>query len=166
MDLRKIKNDYKLLFSSELNFFRDPRYGLILGVPMGLEDNSSQDFFQICEPHENTYFTASMYHVNGMTLSGWAKIRYSTVEQKMPYLEMVCEPYQVNGANWIGFAAEYEGTFPGNDYVSRYLVLCFCQGVNLISFTITARRDKFEENVELYNWIIKNALILEVLGTK
>ena len=161
MDLKKIKNDYRLEFVSELNFFRDPRFGLIVGVPLGWVDNSNQDFFQVCEPDLKTYLTASMYRISGLNLAAWTTVRLGTVAQNMSYLTQIGELFQVSGANWIGNAAEYRGTFPNNDFLSRYLVLCITRGEDLISFTITARDEEFEKNDQLFRWIIDKALILE-----
>jgi len=83
------------------------------------------------------------------------------VEEKMPFLKEICGAYQIAGVNWTGFAAEYEGNFPGNGYQSHYLVLCLSREKDLISFTITANSEIFEKNSNLYNWLLRNALIIE-----
>jgi hypothetical protein len=139
----------------KLRPFASPGFGLVLNAPESWRDNSDENLFQVVDPATETEFTASAYENSGMGLQAWADARLAVVEKGMPYLWQIKAPYQVKGAGWIGRAAEYQGTFPGRDYESRYLVLCLVTDRGLISFTVTASVAEFAAHEALYRRLLE-----------
>jgi len=162
MEISLIERDWNTKFPDrKLIFYRDQRFKIVFGVPSDWKNNCSSDLFQLEEPATETYFTASAYEMKGMPLRGWAKIRLSVVIEKMPYLRMVGDPYSIDGRNWSGYAADFEGQFPGKDYKSHYFVLCLSEGTKMISFTITTRKKIFDDHKDFYLSLVQSTLIVE-----
>lgn len=144
-------------FSSlKLRPFASPGFGLVLNAPESWRDNSDESLFQVVDPATDAEFTASAYENSGMTLQAWADARLAVVEKAMPFLKQIKAPCEVKGAGWTGIAAQYQGSFAGRDYESRYLVLCLVTERVLISFTVTARIPEFTANEALYRWLLEH----------
>jgi len=73
-------------------------------------------------------------------------------------MKQVKAPYRLQGKSWVGIAAEYRGTLPGNPCESHYLVLCILTDRVAISFTIAAPSESFANNEGLYRWLLQNHL--------
>jgi hypothetical protein len=105
-----LAGDYSQL---HLRRFFSPGSGLVLFAPDSWEDTSSAQHFQIYDRPNDTSFTSTGYANPGATVQQFASMRLSAVDQKMPYLRQTKAPYQIKGKTWVGIAAEYTGTFPG-----------------------------------------------------
>lgn len=144
----------------KLRRFVSPGFGIVLEAPEDWVENSDQQFFQVIDPAAACQFTASAYENPGQTLEEWASTRLSVVDEQMPYLQPLGQPFPLNGKSWTGIAAEYRGVFPGNNYQSHYLVLCLCTEKVVISFTVTAELNNYMANESLYRWLLAEKLVI------
>ncbi len=132
--------------------------GLIFRAPKEWHNNSSDKIFQVIDPETNTQFSSSFYENQGLSTEQWAEYRFQAVQKGMPYLKLDKEKEGITGASWNGFMAEYSGTFPGNNYVSKYLVVAFIKNNMLFSFTVTSDKDVYSKNKSIYTYLISNNL--------
>jgi hypothetical protein len=144
----------------KLRRFISPCFGVVLNAPQNWQENSNEQLFQIIDPLTDTQFTASGFENPGMALLQWADALFSSSAKGMPFLKAIKAPYAVEGVDWSGLAAEFQGTFPDRDYQSHYLVLCLCSEKVLVSFTVTARVAAFAENEAFYRWLLQTQLAL------
>lgn len=138
--------------------FFSPTFGLVIDAPDTWIEVDDPQFLQIVDPTTDTQLTASAYENNGVWLEQWANIRFSIVDQQMPYLQNVKESYGVKGKNVSGIASDYKGVFPDSGLERYYLVMCLRTDAFLISITITTSPEVFEKNEKFYRWLLQNQL--------
>lgn len=144
----------------KLRPFVSPGSGLLFNAPEEWEETSDADYFQVIDPATDAQFTASAYQNPGLDPRQWADARFAVVGNEMPFLTLARMPYAIQGSPWVGFAAEYRGVFPGQTRESHYLLLCLHTQQKLISFTITASREIFAQNEDLYRRLLAQHLHL------
>jgi hypothetical protein len=142
----------------KLKTFVSPDFGLVFNAPDTWVQGHDQQCFQVADPATGSAFTASAYENPGLHLEQWANLRFSAVEQEMPYLKCVRTPYGIKGRNVGGIASEYQGVFPDSGSNRHYLVFCLCTDKMVISFTITALVEVFAEQEAFYRWLLQTQL--------
>jgi len=148
----------------KLREFVSPAFGMVFKAPESWQGTSKGLLFGVHDPQADIQFTASAYAIQVISVEDWATLRFLAVDSKMPYLKQVIAPYELKGKGWSGIAAEYQGTFPNEDFETCYLVLCLKNGEIWISFTRVASAQTFAENEGLYRWLLQNQLTLRKTG--
>ena len=141
-----------------LKSFFSPAFGLVFSAPVNWRQIDDAKYFQVVDPLTGAEFTASAYANNGLFLEQWATLRTSIVAQEMPYLKCVRNSYGVKGRHVSGIASDYQGVFPDSGKNRHYLVLCLRTEKFLISFTLTAAVEDFEQHEMFYRWLLQNKL--------
>ena len=147
-----------------LREFGCPAFGLVLKAPEGFRDTSEGLDFGVLDPQNDIQFTASAYSVPVEYVEAWANLRFDAVASGMPFLRQVVSPYELHGQGWRGIAAEYQGTYPEEDFETRYLVLCLGNAGIWISLTLVASATAFAANEGLLRWLLANQVFLAPPG--
>lgn len=145
----------------ELRQFTSASFGLVFYAPASWQDTSDEQYFQLVDSETDAQFTASAFDNPRVSLQQWADTRLAAAEKGMPFLRRTKAPYEMNGIDWSGIAAEYQGTFPQRDDKSHYLVLCLRSEKIVFSFTVLAKVDVFAANEALYRWLLQSQLHIE-----
>lgn len=141
--------------------------GIVFTAPAHWVDSSTLEYFQVIEEQTGTQFTSTVYNNDDqLELKDWAKLRFQAVDERMPYLQFDGEYFSIPGPNWSGYASSYTGTFPDDNKVSKYVVIAFIKHHKMVSFTITADKKVYEENMPFYQQLVtENVDLYEIKKT-
>jgi len=136
----------------------NPAIGLSFFVPGAwVEKRNTRSTFYT-DLASGTKLEVSGAHRPGMTLGQFMTQRLGQVGHDMPYLRQADVPYQIDGDDWRGkirgMATEFTGTFPGEDFESRYLLACIWTEGTVVWFGIRVAADEFENQHAIYKWLL------------
>jgi uncharacterized membrane protein YhaH (DUF805 family) len=141
------------------------RIGLDFFVPEAWRETSLPTGFRYHDESSGSIIEATGFHRPNVSLAQWLGMRLGLVEHEMRFLKQDGATYDIEGEGWRdrvkGNATEFTGTFPGEDAESRYLVACIRVDGTLVSVSIRAPSDVFEENRALYKWFLSRIDINE-----
>ena len=91
-------------------------------------------------------------------LEQWMGMCLPVITQEMPFLRQSGVAYPINGSGWRdriqAMATEFVGVFGGDVVESRYLVCCFRSQQSLLTISIRAPSEVFEEQRDLLKWLL------------
>lgn len=139
--------------------------GLEFFVPGEWREIRTNKALKLTDDASGTVLEASGSHRPNVSLMQWHGMRMALVQHEMRYLTQDGEPYTIDGDEWRdrvkGMATEFTGTFPGDDFPSRYLVACIRIDGTVASIAIRAPLEAFEDNRALYKWLLGRVDLLE-----
>lgn len=135
-----------------------PKIGLEFFVPGDWTESATTTGLRFADPQRQSTMEASGFHRPNLSMAQWMEMRMALVRHEMRFLTQDGESYRIEGEGWRsrvqGMAAEFTGTFPGDDVESRYLVACIWVDGTLASIAIRAPAAVFERNRALYKWLL------------
>lgn len=136
----------------------NPAIGLSFFVPGAwVEKRNTRSTFYT-DLASGTKVEVSGAHRPNLTLGQFMTQRLGQVGHDMPYLRQADVPYQIDGDDWRGkirgMATEFTGTFPGDDFESRYLLACIWTEGTVVWFGIRVAADEFENQHAIYKWLL------------
>lgn len=136
----------------------NPAIGLSFFVPGAwVEKRNTRSTFYT-DLASGTKLEVSGAHRPNLTLGQFMTQRLGQVGHDMPYLRQADVPYQIDGDDWRGkirgMATEFTGTFPGDDFESRYLLACIWTEGTVVWFGIRVAADEFENQHAVYKWLL------------
>ena len=135
-----------------------PKIGLEFFVPGEWTESATTTGLRFTDQGRRTTVEASGFHRPNLSMAQWLDMRLTLVGHEMRYLTQDGQSYPFEGESWRsrvnGMATEFTGTFPGDDFESRYLVACVWTDGVLAAITIRAPADVFEQNRALYKWLL------------
>ena len=136
----------------------NPAIGLSFFVPGAwVEKRNTRSTFYT-DLASGTKVEVSGAHRPNLTLGQFMTQRLGQVGHDMPYLRQADVPYQIEGDDWRGkirgMATEFTGTFPGDDFESRYLLACIWTEGTVVWFGIRVAADEFENQHAIYKWLL------------
>ncbi len=135
-----------------------PRLGLEFYVPGAWTETRTSTGLRYLDEASGTQLEATGFHRDDLSLAQFVAMRLDLMRQQMRYLKPDGEPYPIDGDMWRdrvkGKAAEFVGTFPGDAHPSRYLLACVRIDGTLVSITIRASADAFDDNRAVYKWLL------------
>jgi uncharacterized membrane protein YhaH (DUF805 family) len=134
------------------------KVGLDFFVPGDWREVQDTKGLRLVDAASGINLLASGMHRPGMTLAQWQAMRMTLVQHEMRYLTQDGASYDIDGDNWRsrikGMATEFVGTFPGDDFPSRYLVAVIHTEGTVASIAIRAPAEAFEDNRALFKWLL------------
>ena len=110
------------------------------------------------DPVSGTVVEATGFHRADVSLAQFVAMRLELVRHELRYLSQDGESYPINGDAWRdrikGVATELSGIVPGDELESRFLLACIRVDGTLVSVTIRAHAQAFEDDRALYKWML------------
>ncbi len=135
-----------------------PRLGLEFYVPGAWTETRTSTGLRYLDEASGTQLEATGFHRDDLSLAQFVAMRLDLMRQQMRYLKQDGETYPIDGDMWRdrvkGKATEFVGTFPGDAHPSRYLLACVRIDGTLVSITIRASVDAFEDHRAVYKWLL------------
>lgn len=141
------------------------KIGLEYFVPADWRESSLPTGSRYHDESTGSVIEATGFHRPNVSLTQWVGMRLGLVQHEMRYLRQDGASYDIDGEGWRdrvkGQATEFVGTFPGDDFESRYMVACIRVEGTLVSVAIRAPADVFDQNRALYKWFLSRIDINE-----
>ncbi|MES2316682.1 MAG: DUF805 domain-containing protein [Pseudomonadota bacterium] len=138
--------------------------GLEFFVPAAWREIKNNKGLKFIDDASGSVIDASGMHRPGMSLMQWNGMRMALVQHDMRYLVQDGESYTIDGEGWRdrvkGMVTEFAGTFPGDDFPSRYLLACIWIDGTVAAITVRAPAAAFEQHRQLYKWLLSRVDIL------
>ena len=141
------------------------KLGLEFFVPGSWAESRISAGMRYHDPVSGTVVEATGFHRANVSLAQFVAMRLELVRQEMRYLRQDGESTPIDGAAWRdrikGVATEFTGTVPGDDGASRFLLACIRIDGTQVAVTIRARAQAFEDNRDVYQWMLGRVDISE-----
>ncbi|HEX8612230.1 MAG TPA: DUF805 domain-containing protein [Telluria sp.] len=142
------------------------KIGLQFFVPSAWRESIMSNGLRFHDDDSGTVLEAIGYLRPDVSLSKWIEMRLPVIKHEMRYLTQAGEAYAIDGAEWgervTGRAIEFTGTIPGDAFESRYLVAFVRVDGVVVSITIRAPADVFEDDRALYKWFLSRVELDEM----
>lgn len=148
-----------------LRRFASPGIGIVLNAPAAWRSHHDGHVYHLHDMASGSQLSAIGVANSNLTVQDWNELRVRKVAEEMGWLRPARRPYQLEGGQWgprmRGIATEYQGTLPGLEQPSRYLLLSLWTPQALACLTIHAPASAFERHEALYRWLLRTQLSVQ-----
>ena len=135
-----------------------PKLGFEFFIPGHWTESRISAGMRYQDPVSGTVVEVTGFHRADVSLAQFLAMRLELVRHELRYLTQDGASYPVDGDAWRdrikGVVTELSGTVPGDELESRFLLACIRVDGTLVSVTIRAHAQAFEDNRALYKWML------------
>ena len=134
----------------KMEWFESNGEAFKIQAPSNWKKNSTEQYLQVMSPDGSVVITIYAYGKNGGSLEEFAQFRFSSIE----------EFYKAqSGVQTLknGSFMEYEGTWPGEQKPTYYVVAATSRDNAYFSINLVTEKSDFEHNKSLYTSIFESA---------